>query len=234
MIPGEIDALRGRASIELNAGPRRRVDASKVDQHRRPADPGRLALSLLRDQRRAALRSRARRYGFRLNIAAGTAVRFEPGQTRTVELVALAGDRKVYGFQGKVMGALEANAVTRSPARPTPRCTARRRATACASADTELWIEVEKDFTIYGEEVKFGGGKVIRDGMGQSQRVARGGRRHGDHQRAHRRPLGHRQGRHRPQGRPHLGIGKAGNPDIQPGVDDRDRRRAPKSSPAKA
>ena len=36
-------------------------------------------------------------------------------------------------------------------------------------ADTELWIEVEKDFTLYGEEVKFGGGKVIRDGMGQSQ-----------------------------------------------------------------
>jgi urease subunit beta len=45
-------------------------------------------------------------YGFRLNIAAGTAVRFEPGQTRTVELVALAGDRKVYGFAGRVMGAL--------------------------------------------------------------------------------------------------------------------------------
>jgi urease subunit alpha len=39
-------------------------------------------------------------------------------------------------------------------------------------ADTELWIEVENDFTIYGEEVKFGGGKVIRDGMGQGQRVA--------------------------------------------------------------
>lgn len=42
--------------------------------------------------------------GFRLNIAAGTAVRFEPGQTRTVELVALAGKRKVYGFRGEVMG----------------------------------------------------------------------------------------------------------------------------------
>jgi urease subunit alpha len=40
-------------------------------------------------------------------------------------------------------------------------------------ADTELWIEVEKDFTIYGEEVKFGGGKVIRDGMGQSQRLSK-------------------------------------------------------------
>ena len=49
---------------------------------------------------------RASARGFRLNIAAGTAVRFEPGQSRTVELVALAGDRKVYGFQGKVMGKL--------------------------------------------------------------------------------------------------------------------------------
>ncbi len=44
--------------------------------------------------------------GFRLNIAAGTAIRFEPGQQRTVELVALAGKREVFGFQGKVMGAL--------------------------------------------------------------------------------------------------------------------------------
>ena len=39
-------------------------------------------------------------------------------------------------------------------------------------ADTELWIEVEQDLTTYGEEVKFGGGKVIRDGMGQSQKVS--------------------------------------------------------------
>jgi urease subunit beta len=44
--------------------------------------------------------------GFRLNIAAGTAVRFEPGQQRDVELVALGGDRIVYGFQGKIMGSL--------------------------------------------------------------------------------------------------------------------------------
>jgi urease subunit beta len=46
-------------------------------------------------------------YGMRLDIAAGTAVRFEPGQTRTVRLVAYGGERKVYGFQGKVMGALK-------------------------------------------------------------------------------------------------------------------------------
>ena len=50
-------------------------------------------------------RERAR--GFRLNIPAGTAVRFEPGQSRTVELVAYAGERRVYGFNGRVMGALE-------------------------------------------------------------------------------------------------------------------------------
>ena len=46
-------------------------------------------------------------YGFRLDIAAGTAVRFEPGQTRTVQLVALAGERRVFGFAGRVMGALK-------------------------------------------------------------------------------------------------------------------------------
>lgn len=46
-------------------------------------------------------------YGMRLNIASGTAVRFEPGQTRTVELIALAGKRRVFGFNGLVMGDLE-------------------------------------------------------------------------------------------------------------------------------
>jgi urease subunit beta len=49
---------------------------------------------------------RALARGMRLNIAAGTAVRFEPGQTRTIELVEVAGDRKIYGFNGAVMGAL--------------------------------------------------------------------------------------------------------------------------------
>jgi len=51
---------------------------------------------------------RARARGFRLDIAAGTAVRFEPGQTRTVDLVAYAGDRVVQGFRGEVMGPLDA------------------------------------------------------------------------------------------------------------------------------
>jgi hypothetical protein len=69
-------------------------------------------------------------------------------------------------------------------------------------ADTDIIIEVEKDFTVYGEEVKFGGGKVIRDGMGQSQLTNQAGRgRHRDHQRADSRSLGHREGRCRPEGR---------------------------------
>jgi urease subunit beta len=50
---------------------------------------------------------REQAYGMRLDIAAGTAVRFEPGQERTVQLVALAGDRVVYGFNGRVMGKLK-------------------------------------------------------------------------------------------------------------------------------
>ncbi len=63
-------------------------------------------------------------------------------------------------------------------------------------ADTELIVEVEKDFAAYGDEITFGGGKVIRDGMGQSARATRAGRRpgSGDHQRADHRPLGHREG----------------------------------------
>jgi urease subunit alpha len=85
-------------------------------------------------------------------------------------------------------------------------------------ADTELWIEVEKDFTVYGEEVKFGGGKVIRDGMGQSQRVGKEvadtvitNALIVDHWGIVKADIGIKDGRI-------WKIGKAGNPDIQPKV----------------
>ena len=85
-------------------------------------------------------------------------------------------------------------------------------------ADTDLWIEVEKDFTIYGEEVKFGGGKVIRDGMGQSQRMHKDvvdtvitNALILDHWGIVKADIGLKAGRI-------AAIGKAGNPDIQPGV----------------
>jgi urease subunit alpha len=87
-------------------------------------------------------------------------------------------------------------------------------------ADTDLIIEVEADRTVYGEEVKFGGGKVIRDGMGQSQVTRAGGAVDTvitnalivDHTGIYKADIGLRDGRI-------AGIGKAGNPDIQPGVD---------------
>ncbi len=85
-------------------------------------------------------------------------------------------------------------------------------------ADTDLWIEVERDFTVYGEEVKFGGGKVIRDGMGQSQRMHRDvmdtvitNALIVDHWGIVKADIGLKAGRI-------AAIGKAGNPDIQPGV----------------
>ena len=87
-------------------------------------------------------------------------------------------------------------------------------------ADTDLILEVEEDRAIRGEEVKFGGGKVIRDGMGQKpHEPRRGRRRYRHHQRADRRSLGHRQGRRRPEDGRIAAIGEAGNPDVQPGVD---------------
>jgi len=86
-------------------------------------------------------------------------------------------------------------------------------------ADTELWIEVEKDFTSYGDEVKFGGGKVIRDGMGQSQSVSSEvadlvitNALIIDHWGIVKADIGIKNGRI-------SGIGKSGNPDIQNGVD---------------
>ena len=101
MIPGEIKAARGE--IEINAG-RAIVRLEVTNTGDRPIQIGSHYHFF---ETNDALRfDRAKAYGFRLNIAAGTAVRFEPGQKRTVQLVRLAGERKVYGFQGKVMGKL--------------------------------------------------------------------------------------------------------------------------------
>lgn len=101
MIPGEILAADGE--IELNAG-RTTLTLPVSNSGDRPVQVG--SHYHFAEVNNALLFDRDAARGFRLNIAAGTAVRFEPGQTRTVELVALNGLRRVYGFQGKVMGAL--------------------------------------------------------------------------------------------------------------------------------
>ena len=101
MIPGEIETLEG--DIEINQN-RTLVTIVVCNAGDRPIQVGshyhfyetNSALEFDREQSR----------GFRLNVAAGPAVRFEPGQKRTVELVAFGGDRKVFGFRGLVMGDL--------------------------------------------------------------------------------------------------------------------------------
>ena len=102
MIPGEI--ITPDSDIEMNVG-RETLKMRVANAGDRPIQVGSHfhfaeandALQFNREQAR----------GYRLNIAAGTAVRFEPGQSRDIELVALAGTREVYGFAGRVMGKLD-------------------------------------------------------------------------------------------------------------------------------
>ena len=112
MIPGEILAASG--DIELNED-RKTVTVSVANTGDRPIQVGSHYHFF---ETNAALEfERAAARGFRLNIAAGTAVRFEPGQKRTVELVALSGDRVVYGFLGAIMGKLDKPAARKTGTR---------------------------------------------------------------------------------------------------------------------
>ena len=102
MIPGEVIAAL-EADITLNAG-RQTIRIVVANAGDRPIQVGSHYHFY---ETNGALRfDREATRGFRLNIAAGTAVRFEPGQEREVELVALAGARVVFGFQGRIMGPL--------------------------------------------------------------------------------------------------------------------------------
>ena len=102
MIPGEMQVAKG--DIELNKG-RRVLSLEIVNSGDRPIQVG--SHYHFFETNEALKFDRKKAYGCRLNIASGTAVRFEPGQTRTVELVGLAGLRKVYGFNARVNGKLK-------------------------------------------------------------------------------------------------------------------------------
>ena len=119
MIPGEL--LAGDGEIELNVG-RRKIVLGVANSGDRPIQVG--SHYHFAETNSALQFDRAAARGFRLNIPAGTAVRFEPGQQRTVELVELAGARVVYGFAGDVMGPLDAprgRKTSRPPRKPTRR-----------------------------------------------------------------------------------------------------------------
>ena len=102
MIPGEYAIQKGE--LILNEG-RKKVELSIANLGDRPVQVG--SHYHFFETNSALEFDRKSSYGFRLNIPAGTAVRFEPGQTREIELVAYAGSREVYGFNAKVMGQLE-------------------------------------------------------------------------------------------------------------------------------
>jgi urease subunit beta len=112
MIPGEIFTASG--DIELNKG-RKTVILKVANTGDRPIQVG--SHYHFFETNAAMQFDRAAARGFRLNIAAGTAVRFEPGQERTVALVALSGDRVVYGFLGAIMGKLDKPAGKKAAAR---------------------------------------------------------------------------------------------------------------------
>jgi urease subunit beta len=105
MIPGEIDTKPGE--LPLNTG-RKTLRVTVANTGDRPIQVG--SHYHLYETNPALRFDRESTRGYRLNIPAGTAVRFEPGQSREVELVEYAGNREVYGFRAQVMGPLERNA----------------------------------------------------------------------------------------------------------------------------
>ncbi|KAF8474265.1 urease [Kalaharituber pfeilii] len=191
---------------------------------------------------------RLQAYGYRLNIPAGTAVRFEPGESKTISLVEISGKKIIQGGNNiasgpvdlsraeQILEELVAGGFAHVPAPPlllsTPDSGLATMGRAAYAAmfgattgdlvrlgDTDLWVKVEHDYTIYGDECKFGGGKTLREGMGQAS-----GRPDSevvdlvitnalivDYTGIYKADIGVKNGNI-------VGIGKAGNPDVMDGV----------------
>jgi urease subunit beta len=123
VIPGEVIPVDG--DLELNAG-RPTVALEVANTGDRPVQVG--SHYHFAETNSALAFDRVAARGFRLNIPAGTAVRFEPGQKRSVDLVALAGARIVHGFAGAVMGPLDPKAGARGKSRATKKATTTKKA----------------------------------------------------------------------------------------------------------
>ncbi|KAK7984175.1 HEC/Ndc80p family protein [Apiospora arundinis] len=243
--PGALVAVKGR--IALNQG-RRRVRLRVTSRGDRPIQVGSHYHFVETNPQLAFDRKRA--YGFRLDIPAGTSVRFEPGDTKTVTLVEIGGNRVIRGGNhlatGKVdlaraddiISKLQQAGFAHAPEEPVGDMTTQIEAyTLDRSAymtmfgpttgdlvklgSTDLWIKVEKDLAVHGDECKFGGGKTLREGMGQAT-----GRSDAetldlvvtnalivDYTGIYKADIGVKDGII-------VGIGKAGNPDVMDGVTD--------------
>ncbi|CAO1626661.1 unnamed protein product [Sympodiomycopsis kandeliae] len=246
-LPGALIVLPGAPNIALNKG-RDRITLRITNTGDRPIQVGSHYPFL--ETNPFLSFDRLASVGRRLDIAAGTAVRFEPGDIRNVNLVRIGGNQilassgnslaagplasfesrtSLLGIQGRLQAAGFSHEPSSGQPKPAPPATLSRAAYAALYGptvgdkirlgDSDLWIEVEKDMTSYGDENKFGGGKVLRDGMGQATGIS-------DEQSLDlvvinalildwwgivKADIGIKNGYI-------VGIGKAGNPDIMDGV----------------
>ncbi|RYN65628.1 Urease [Alternaria tenuissima] len=244
--PGAIVAVKGEAGvIKLNEG-RKRIKLKVKSMGDRPIQVG-SHYHFIETTPQLQF-DRVRAHGSRLDIPAGTSVRFEPGDTKTVTLVQIGGNQIIKGGNMIASGFIEDMSVANGIVErlksggflhePEPHgdaahidiCTMERQAYISMFGPTtgdlvrlgatDLWIKVEKDMTRYGDECAFGGGKTLREGMGQA-----GGRSDKDSldtvitnaliidwSGIYKADIGIKDGII-------VGIGKAGNPDVMDGVD---------------
>ncbi|KAI1771143.1 urease [Hypoxylon cercidicola] len=239
--PGAVVVVKGR--ITLNEG-RKRIKLKVTSKGDRPIQVG-SHYHFVETNPQLEF-DRAAAYGYRLDIAAGTSVRFEPGDTKTVTMVEIGGNRVIKGGNGLASGKVDlsrAEAIVAALQKagfahaPQPAgdlgfvdaCSLDRAAyktmfgpttgDSVRLGATDLWIKVEKDLTTYGDECKFGGGKTLREGMGQmtgcsdvdSLDMVVTNALIVDYTGIYKADIGVKNGMI-------VGIGKAGNPDVMDGV----------------
>jgi len=193
--PGTVFPADG--GVELNAG-RRLIEVAVVNSADRPIQVGSHYHFI--ETNAALVFDRAASYGMRLNVPAGSSVRFEPGDAKTITLVEIAGNMRVVSGNKLVNGVASDARLDETMARviergfghspsasppPAGRPYVMSRSEYGAMfgpttgdriklGDTGLVAQVEADHTVYGDECKFGGGKVLREGMGQATGVGAG------------------------------------------------------------
>ncbi|KAF9205530.1 hypothetical protein BGZ49_003894 [Haplosporangium sp. Z 27] len=192
--PGAVVTLPG--TLTLNKG-RQRLKLEITNTGDRPIMVG--SHCHLIEANSALLMDRALAYGRRFDIPAGTTIRFEPGEKHTVTTVSIGGKKRITGGNNIASGYVDPDRLeeimakltarnflhaTQSPAlneRELPEYNIPRElytsfygptvGDRVRLGDTDLWVEIEKDYTHYGDELVFGGGKVVRDGMGMANGV---------------------------------------------------------------
>ncbi|KAM3261774.1 hypothetical protein ACQJBY_052455 [Aegilops geniculata] len=192
--PGEVHFCSGRIILNLH---RRALTLKVVNKADRPIQIGSHYHFI--EANPYLVFDRHRAYGMRLNIPAGTAVRFEPGDAKSVTLVSIGGHKVIRGGNGIADGAVDSSQLNKVMQKITENgfghedypdasegligdgtfdCSVDHEKYSSMYGpttgdkirlgDTDLFAEIEKDFAVYGDECIFGGGKVLRDGMGQS------------------------------------------------------------------